>query len=167
MSDILEIVDFDECSVKPALLAGGGVAFVLTLNPLSVLLLFLAGFVATSTFIFKHQVRLELKHGMKVGIMACLVGVGASTVVYDILWVLFDYRIGMEFNLELLAQFMEPLPDGGGETIQDQLDKVGEEQFGFGPIIQQLMSLFVTSGIGGAVGGALATAVFKKGRLAQ
>ena len=73
----------------------------------------------------------------------------------------------MEFNLELLAQFMEPLPDGGGETIQDQLDKVGEEQFGFGPIIQQLMSLFVTSGLGGAVGGALATAVFTKGRLAQ
>ena len=167
MSDNSEIVDFDECSVMTALLVGGAVAFVLTVNPLGAFSLFLAGVAGATAFIFKHQVRLELKHAMKVGILACLAGFGVSIVVYDFLWLAFDYRVGMEFNIEFVGQFMDPLADGSSEPLQDRLDKAREAPFGFATLVQQILGLFVMSGIGGAIGGALASVFFKKFRLAQ
>ena len=171
MSEEPEIVDLDQCPVKPALRVGGAIAFVLTLFPMSVALccmpLILAGFAATTAFIFKYQVRLELKYGMKVGIMACLFGFGASTVVYDALWIGFDYQIGMETYLELLSRLSELASGEAKDQMVDGIEQMREQSFGFGSIFSQIMMVLICSGIGGAIGGALATAFFKKGRLAQ
>lgn len=170
MTEVPEIVDLDQCPVKPALRVGGAIAFVLTLFPMSVTLccipLILAGFAATRAFMVKYQVRLELKYGMKVGIMACLFGFGASTVVYDLLWVGFDYQIGMETYIELLNRFSELAPEEAKQQLADRLEQMRDQRFGFGSIFPQIMMVLIGSGIGGAIGGALATAFFKKGRLA-
>lgn len=171
MTEVPEIVDLDQCPVKPALRLGGAIAFVLTLFPMSVALccmpLILAGFAATTAFIFKYQVRLELKYGMKVGIMACLLGFGASTVVYDLLWVGFDYQIGMDAYLEFVAWMVELLPEESRPQVLDGAGESPKQAFGFGAVVSQILMIFVCSGIGGAIGGALASAFFKKGRLAQ
>ena len=128
MSEESEIVDLDQCPIKPAILAGGAVAFVPTLFPASVILccmpLILGGFAATTAFVFKYRVRLELKFGMKVAILACLAGFAASTVVYDALWLGFDYRIGMEMQIDFLRQLQEASPD---ENTREQFEKGIEE----------------------------------------
>ena len=40
------------------------------------------GFVATTTFASKYRIRVEIKVGMKVAILSCLAGFGASTAVH-------------------------------------------------------------------------------------
>ena len=171
MSEEIEVVDLDQCPVKPALRVGGTIAFVLTLFPLSVaaccLPLIIAGFAATAAFIFKYRVTLELKFGMKVAILACLYGFGASTILYDFLWLGFDYRIGFETYVEGLMKFADSVPEAQREEYLEGIEQVKAETFSGGVVVKQVMGIFVASGIGGAIGGALATAIFKKGPKAQ
>ena len=171
MSEESEIVDLDQCPIKPAIIAGGAVAFALTLFPLSVLLccmpLILGGFVATTVFIFKYQVRLELKNGMKVAMLACLAGFAVSTLVYDALWLAFDYRIGMETYIGFLENLQESLPEESREELQRGIEETKAQTFGVGTLVSQILMILVCAGLGGAIGGALATAMFKKGPLAQ
>lgn len=171
MTEEPEIVDLDQCPVKPALIVGGAIAFVLTLFQMSVYLccmpLILAGFTATTAFIFKYQVRLELKYGMKIAMMACLWGFGASTVVYDILWAGFDYQFGLDVYLEVLNRFSELASGDAKEQLIEGIEQLREQSFSIVSIFPQIMMVLIGSGIGGAIGGALATAFFKKGRLVQ
>lgn len=172
MSEESEIVDLDQCPIKPAIVTGGGIAFLLTLFPMSVVLcclpLVLGGFAATTAFIFKYRVRLELKFGMKVAILACMAGFGASTLVYDALWLGFDYRIGMELQIDFLRQMQEAsLDENTREQFEKGIEEMRNQTFGSGTIVSQTVTVLICSGIGGAIGGALATAMFKKGPLAQ
>lgn len=178
MSDIPEIVNLDDCSMKPALIAGSVVAAAFTLVPMSYavccLPLVLGGFVGTTVFIFKHRVRLELKFGMKIGILACLLGFGASTLLYDILWAAFDYRIGFEAYIGILETFIDQVvslagsdPSSTREQLDDSIEMLREQSIGIGIVIQQIFTIILTSGIGGAIGGALATSFFKKGAIAR
>lgn len=171
MTEDQEIVNLDDCPPKPALLAGAAVAFVLTLFPLSYALcclpLIIAGFVATAAYISKYKIRVELKVGMKVAILACLAGFGASTVTYDILWVVFDYRIGLNWYLELLSSFADSAPESSRDQLLESIDLVKSQKIGLGVVVQQALTVVVTSGIGGAIGGAVASSLFKKGALAQ
>ena len=167
MNDESEIVNLDDCPMKPALLVGAPIAFFLTLFPLGFPLVAIGGFAATTSFIFKFKVRIELKYGMKIAILACLIGFGASTLLYDLLWALFDYRIGFETYIEFLQQMAESYPPSSGDPLRESIELLKEQSFGFGVVIQQLLTIFVASGIGGAVGGALATFIFRKGALAQ
>ncbi len=171
MSDEPDIVNLDDLPIKPALLVGGSIAFVLTLFPMSYALcclpLALGGFAATTTFIFKYKVRLDLKYGMKISILACLLGFGASTILYDVLWAGFDYRIGFDAYVSFLTGLAESAPPPTGDQLLDSIELLREQTFGIGTLIQQVFTVILTSGIGGAIGGALATAFFKKGALAQ
>lgn len=171
MSDELDIVNLDDCPMKPALMVGSAIAFVFTLFPMSYALcclpLALGGFAATTKFIFKYKVRLELKFGMKIAILACLAGFGASTVFYDLVWVAFDYRIGFEAYIAFLTGLAESAPPPTGDQLLEAIELLREQSFGVGTLIQQVFTVILASGIGGAIGGALATAFFKKGALAQ
>ena len=171
MTEDPEIVNLDECPIKPALLAGGAMSFVLTLFPLSYALcclpLVIGGFVATTTFVSKYRIRVEIKVGMKVAILSCLAGFGASTALYDLLWVAFDYRIGLNSDLELLSNFAESAPESSRDQLLESIDILKSQKIGFGVVVQQALTVIVTSGIGGAIGGAVASSLFKKGSLAQ
>ncbi len=171
MSDEPDIVNLDDCSMKPGLIGGGAIAFLLTLFPMSYALcclpLAFGGFVATTTFIYKYQVRLELKYGMKIAILACLLGFGASTIVYDLFWLAFDYRIGFEWYISFLTRLAESAPPPSGDRLLESIEILREQTFSIGTLIQQVFTVILASGIGGAIGGALATVIFKKGALAQ
>ena len=171
MSDEPDIVNLDDCPMKPGLVAGGAVAFVLTVFPMSYALcclpLALGGFVATTTFVFKYKARLELKYGMKIAILACLLGFGASTVVYNLFWLAFDYRIGFEWYVSFLTGLAKSAAPPSGDRLLESIELLREQSFGIGTFIQQIFTVILASGIGGAIGGALATVLFKKGALAQ
>lgn len=167
MTDEPDIVNLDDCPAKPALRVGASIAFVLTLFPLGFPLLLISGFAATTTFIFKYKVRLELKYGMKIAILACLIGFGASTLVYDILWAFFGYRIGFETYVEFLLKLADSYPPASGDALRESIELLRAQTLGFGVVVQQALTIFLASGIGGSVGGALATFIFKKGALAQ
>lgn len=171
MTDDSEIVDLDACPAKPALITGGIVAFALTLFPMSYALccmpLAIGGFVATSRYIFKYGVRLDLKYGMKIAILACLCGFGASTLFYDLLWLGIDYRIGLDWYVNFLADLAESAPESQRDQLLESIELLKEQSLGLGVVIQQVFTLILTSGIGGAMGGALASSIFKKGKVAQ
>ncbi len=171
MSEESEIVDLDQCPTKQAIRIGGAIAFALTLFPMTVMLgclpLILAGFAATASYVFEYRIRLELKVGMKVAMLACMAGFALSTLVYDALWLAFDYRIGMDTYLEFIRGLQEASPEETREKFQEGIDEMQNQAFGFGTIVSQIVTILVCSGIGGALGGALATAIFKKGPLAQ
>ena len=171
MTDEQEIVNLDDCPIKPALIPGGFVAFVLTLFPLSYALcclpLILGGFTATTVFIRKYGVRVELKVGMKIAILACMAGFGASTFVYDVLWDVFDYRIGFEWYIDLLLALSDQAPEATRDELIESIEILREQTFSLAVLVQQFFTVIVTSGIGGAIGGALASSIFKKGAIAQ
>ena len=104
---------------------------------------------------------------MKVAILSCLAGFGASTALYDLLWVAFDYRIGLNWYLELLSNFAESAPESSRDQLLESIDILKSQKIGFGVVVQQALTVIVTSGIGGAIGGAVASSLFKKGSLAQ
>jgi hypothetical protein len=171
MTEDQEIVNLDDCPPKPALLAGAAVSFILTLFPLSYALcclpLVIGGFVATATYIIKYSIRIELKVGMKLAILSCLAGFGASTALYDILWAATDYRIGLNWYVELLGSLADSAPESSRDQLLESIDLLKSQKIGLGVVLQQALTVVVTSGIGGGMGGALASSLFKKGSLAQ
>ena len=171
MTEDQEIVNLHDCPPKPALMIGAAVSFVLTLFPLSYALcclpLVIGGFVATATYISKYSIRIELKVGMKVAILSCMAGFGTSTFLYDILWVAFNYRIGLNWYLELLSSLADSAPESSRDQLLESIDLLKSQKIGIGVVVQQGLTVIVTSGIGGAIGGAVASSLFKKGSLAQ
>ncbi len=170
MTDEAEIVNLDDCPMKPALMVGGIFTFLITLIPLANLAccipLAIGGFVATARYASVYRIQVPLKMGMKVAILACLIGFGASTLLYNILWAAFDYRLDLSTYVALLNKLAEAMPEAS-EQLEETIEQLEMQTLGVVELVQQVVWVIVSSGIGGAIGGALATAMFKKGRLAQ
>ena len=96
---------------------------------------------------------------MKVAILSCLAGFGASTILYDLLWGAFDYRIGLNWYLELLSNFAESAPESSRGQLLESIDILKSQKIGFGVVVQQVLTVIVTSGFGGAIGGSVASSL--------
>ena len=163
--------DLDDCPMKPSLIRGGAVAFVLTLFPFSLLIcclpLILAALVGVYDYTKRYGISLSIPQGMKVGVLCGLVGYGLSTLVYDALWIVFDHQIGMETYQNVFRSLLESLPpevvDEMGEEVTDSIDEMGDQEFHLAVLIQQIFGLILTSTIGGCIGGLVGSAMFKKG----
>ena len=163
--------DLDDCPMKPSLIRGGAVAFVLTLFPFSLFIcclpLILAALVGVFDYTKRYGISLGVPQGMKVGVLCCLVGYGLSILFYVTVWAVFDHQIGMETYQSVFRSFLENLPpeivDDMGDEVTDSIDEMGELEFHVGMLVQQIFGLILTSAIGGCIGGLIGSAMFKKG----
>ena len=69
--------------------------------------------------------------------------------------------------MELLSSLADSAPESSRDQLLESIDLLKSQKIGLGVVVQQLLTVVVTSGIGGAIGGALASSLFKKGALAQ
>jgi len=166
--------NIDECPMKPSLIRGGAVAFVLSFFPFSLVIcclpLIVAALVGVHDYTKRYQVSLDIAKGMKIGVLCCMLGYGMELVVYDFVWFAFDYQIGAETYQNVLRGLLDSLPPEAIEELGDKLDELNEsidqiaaQKFNVLVIIQQFFGLILVSAIGGCIGGLIGSAMFKKG----
>ena len=165
------IINLDDCPKKKSILIGSAVSFVLTINPMTVGLccmpLIIGGLVSVFHYTKSFGVSISIVEGLKLGIFSCLLGLGASYVLYDFLWLVFDYQIGMETYLNFVESIVEKMGPEVAETYRKSMELSDPTKFTLMSLVSQIFSVAVSGAGGGSIGGLLGAAIFKKGPLAQ
>jgi len=163
--------NIDECPMKPSLIRGGAVAFLLMFVPFALVIcclpLVAAALVGVFDYTKRYRISLDIAQGMKVGVLCCLLGYGAYTIFYDIVWAVFDYQIGVETYQNVLRGMIESLPPEAAELMDEgmseSVEEMSEQKFSILALIPQLFIAVLVSAVGGAIGGLIGSAMFKKG----
>jgi hypothetical protein len=151
-----------------AMMIGAGFIFVITFIPYSFMLCCLpqifGALLAIHLFTKWHHLTLTYGEGIKLGILTALLGGLAAWVVAVAVMLLFHYQFNVKevqaMMLKIFSHFNKP------EMI-DKMKEAFEAQKAQGLTFTQLLiglcSTVVTSAICGLIGGALGTALFKRG----
>ena len=169
-----EVVNLDNCSSKNALLVGALVAFVLSfvpiLNAMCCIHLAIAGLITVFVYTNKHKIAIEVWQGIKLAVLAVFIGSALATLVYDLgIAMTHDFDAGM--LKEMIISQIESSGRGNTEQAVEFVEKVVPDELSAVHVVVivcfQLIAAALASFVGGAIGGSIGAASFKKGPLAK
>jgi hypothetical protein len=152
-----------------AMMFGGLVVFVLSLIPYVSLssiccLPQIAGaLVAIHLFTSRYRLTVSAGQGIKLGILAVLFGSLAAWAVAIAMQLLFNYQLNLKETEAIMLKAYSRLGPDVVEKVKEAFEKQRAEGLTLGKMFIGLCTVLIASGIGGLIGGALGTALFKRG----
>lgn len=163
-----EIVDLDSCSKKKSVLLGSLVGVLLSLVPISFLILILpytlAGLAAVAHFTKRHTVTISSGTGAKIGALAAVIGM----VPILILTISVFMTGGIDEQFEQLRhQYIKEAYENGSPQLAEAAEGLNLDDAMPLILIGVGFLLTAVSLLEGAIGGLLGAAMYKRGNLAK
>lgn len=162
-----QIVDLDTCPKGKSILVGAAITAILSIASFGIpslgLPYILGGFAAAGHFAVRHKITIKAWQGIKLGIIACLLG-GLVGLVRPVIQLMSMTEADWKEQADMLSQdaYESGMPEFA-DAIQELYTAENIPLFLGGMLIIVLVSGVVL----GTLGGLLGSAFLKKGPLAQ
>ena len=161
-----------ESASDNAFTVGTAVAAVFTLLPYASLLVLPAyvfgPLAAIWTLPAERRSSSSAKERAKLGFLSSLLGSGIATIIFDMVWQIFDYQIGQRQNNEFMLWLVHLFaPEATVNLFRDALDQASSQGFALYMIIAQALGLLVFAASIGSLSGVISGAILGKRRVSR